>query len=273
MSEQNFLKIGLDHFSPSQLLRPTPNWLFEYVYLTKDQRRAITVGENAAYGTAVHNGIQDFLSGYIGMDQAVDQALMDYDFHPADEDKEKRIEFRERIDPAVRLGCEHFSEMMGAEAEQKIHLELPDVSIPLTGYIDLVHDGNLYEMKTKAPRKGQIKKDGTRGWSKPAMPKEPDYNHLCQVAVYWKATGLKPNIVYISDTDIAHFDQDNCDKLSSEHLEFCLYDLRRRALIRQNLLAISTDPKVLAGLVEPEFNHPFYWNNQFIDEARTLWNL
>jgi len=61
MSEENFLKIGLDHFSPSQLLRPTPNWLFEYVYLTKDQRRAITVGENAAYGTAVHNGIQDFL--------------------------------------------------------------------------------------------------------------------------------------------------------------------------------------------------------------------
>jgi len=105
------------------------------------------------------------------------------------------------------------------------------------------------------------------------MPKEPDYNHLCQVAVYYAATGLKPNIVYISDSEIVHFDRDNCDKLSPESLEFCLYDLRRRALIRQNLLAISTDPKVLAGLVEPEFNHPFYWNNQFIDEARTLWNL
>ena len=157
------------------------------------------------------------------------------------------------------------SKAINTVAEQKIHLELPDVSIPLTGYIDLVSNGNLYEMKTKAPRKGQIKKDGTRGWSKPALPKEPDYNHLCQVAVYQKATGLKPNIVYISDTDVAHFDQDNCDKLSPEYLEYCLYDLRRRALIRQNLLAISTDPKVLAGLVEPEFNHPFYWKNQFID--------
>ena len=115
MSEENFLKIGLDHFSPSQLLRPTPNWLFEYVYLSKDQRRSITVGENAAYGTAVHNGIQAFLVGDIDMDQAVDQALMDYDFHPADEDAEKRVEFRDRIDPAVRLGCEHFAKIIGKE--------------------------------------------------------------------------------------------------------------------------------------------------------------
>ena len=273
MSEENFLKIGLDHFSPSQLLRPTPNWLFEYVYLSKDQRRSITVGENAAYGTAVHNGIQANLVGDVDVEQAIDQALLDFDFHPADEDAEKRVEYRSRIPAAVELGCEHFKDLTDVGDEQKIHLELPDVSIPLTGYIDLVSDGNLYEMKTKAPRKGQIKKDGTRGWSKPALPKEPDYNHLCQVAVYQKATGLKPNIVYISDTDIAHFDQDNCDKLSPEYLEYCLYDLRRRALIRQNLLAVSTDPKVLAGLVEPEFNHPFYWKNQFIDEARTLWNL
>jgi len=117
MSEENFLKIGLDHFSPSQLLRPTPNWLFEYVYLTKDQRRAITVGENAAYGTAVHNGIQAFLVGDIDIDQAVDQALLDYDFHPADEDEEKRIEFRKRIDPAIRLGCEHFAKIIGKEIE------------------------------------------------------------------------------------------------------------------------------------------------------------
>ena len=273
MSEENFLKIGLDHFSPSQLLRPTPNWLFEYVYLNKEQRRSITVGENAVYGTAVHNGIQAFLVGNLDIEDAIDQALLDFDFNAAHEDAEKHIKYGTLIPAAVELGCKHFAEIKGAEAEQKIHLELPDVSIPLTGYIDLVHGDNLYEMKTKAPRKGQIKKDGTRGWSKPAMPKEPDYNHLCQVAVYHAATGLNPNIVYISDSDIVHFDRDNCDKLSPESLEFCLYDLRRRALIRQNLLAISTDPKVLAGLVEPEFNHPFYWNNQFIDEARTLWNL
>ena len=49
--------------------------------------------------------------------------------------------------------------------------------------------------------------------------------------------------------------------------------MRRKALIRQNLLKISTDAKVLAGLVEPEFDHPFYWNHQFKEEAKELWKL
>ena len=38
--------VGIYHFSPSQLNRPLANWMFEYVYLSKEKRREI-VGDGS----------------------------------------------------------------------------------------------------------------------------------------------------------------------------------------------------------------------------------
>ena len=73
----------LTHYSPSQLLRPMAIWMFQYIYLNRKQRRAIRVGWNAAFGTAVHGGIQAMLTIGSSLDEAIDSALMSYDFHDA----------------------------------------------------------------------------------------------------------------------------------------------------------------------------------------------
>jgi hypothetical protein len=265
--------VGVYHFSPSQLNRPLANWMFEYVYLSKEKRREIVVGENAAFGTAVHTVIQAVTCHGQDIDEAVEEAMTGYDFHPANFSQDKRDKFRELIPAAATVGIDLLSPLFaGAQEERKIELTLDGVLVPVMGYVDLFKDGQLAEIKTKAPRQGAVKKDGTRGWTKASLPKEPAWEHVLQAAVYWKATGATPNIAYVSSDDGVIYNPDNCDKMSDDVLNFAIDEIRRKAITRQNLLAVSTDPKVLAGLMEPDFNHPFYWGHQFVNDAKELWS-
>lgn len=265
--------VGVYHFSPSQLNRPLANWMFEYVYLSKEKRREIVVGENAAFGTAVHTVIQAVVCHGQDIDEATEEAMTGYDFHPANFSDDKRDKFRELIPAAASVGIDLLSPLFaGAQEERKIELMLDGVLVPVMGYVDLFKDGLLAEIKTKAPRQGMIKKDGTRSWAKASLPKEPQWEHVLQAAVYWKATGATPNIAYVSAEDGVIFSPDNCDKMSQDILDFAIEEIRRKAITRQNLLAVSTDPKVLAGLMEPDFNHPFYWGHQFVNDAKELWS-
>ena len=265
---------GIEHFSPSQLNRPTANWVFEYVYLSKDQRRTITVGENAAYGTAVHGGIQSVLCAGNDVNTAVEHAVMEFDFHPADENADKRVHYRDLIGTAIELGIEELASWSKSEAEMRIEWQPEGLAVPIMGFVDMSQPfrGRLLEMKTKAPRQGAVKKDGTRGWVKAPTPKDPEWSHIQQCAVYHKATGLEPNIAYISDHTVTVFTPENCEKLQEQAIEFAAEQLRQKALKRQNLLKISTDPKVLASILEADFDHPFYWKHQFVDEAKVLFS-
>lgn len=266
---------GIEHFSPSQLNRPVANWLFEYVYLSKDQRRQITVGENAAYGSAVHGGIQSVLCGGLDVEESITTAQMEFDFHPADESAEKREHYRELIPSAINEGINALGEWQGSEAELRVEWQPEGLAVPIIGFVDMAssYRKKFLEMKTKAPRLGAVKKDGTRGWVKAATPKEPEWSHIQQAAVYWKATGFEPNIAYVSDHSVTEFTPGNCEKMSQEVMEFAAQDMFIKAMKRQNLLKISTDPKVLASIVEADFDHPFYWKHQFADEAKSLFNL
>jgi len=271
---QKLFELGITHYSPSQLNRPTSVWVFEYIHLTKDQRRQITVGENAAFGTAVHGGIQSVLCGGQDIDEAIETAVMEFDFHPANESEDKREHYRTLIEPAIELGIEELAVWTKSEAEMRVEWQPDGLLIPIIGYVDMSqpYNGRFLEMKTKAPRQGAVKKDGTRSWVKAMTPKQPDWSHVQQCAVYHKATGLTPNIAYISDHTVTVFTPDNCEKLSQEAIEFAAEQMRQKAIKRQNLLKISTDPKVLASIIEADFDHPFYWKHQFADEAKVLFS-
>ena len=264
----------LDHYSPSQLLRPMAVWMFQYVYLDKEQRRQMKVGYNAAFGTAVHGAIQAMLTIGAGFDEAIDSAYLSFDFHdaPATEPEEKREKYRELIPDAVEQGIDLLAgEYGGAEEEQRVEVSLDGVELPVMGYIDLCASDRFCEVKTKAPRMGAVRKDGTRGWTKAAIPAKPQFEHLCQVSIYQKATGLEPNLAYVSATGSVLFTPDNCEELQPQYMAYCLEEMRGRAIRRQNLLRVSDDPKVLAGLVDPDFQHPFYWDEEFKEEAKELW--
>ena len=264
----------LDHYSPSQLLKPMAIWMFNYVYLNKQQRRQMKVGYNAAFGTAVHGGLQTMLTIGTALDEAIESAYLSYDFHdaPEGEPEEKRDKFRELIPEAIENGVDLLAERFGgAEEERRVEVSLEGIDLPVMGYIDLCASDAFCEVKTKAPRMGAVKKDGTRGWTKAAIPAKPQFEHLCQVSIYQKATGLEPQLAYVAATGGIIFTPQNCEELQPEYLAYCLEEMRGRAMRRQNLMKVSNDPKVLAGLLDPDFQHPFYWDDEFKEEARELW--
>ena len=161
---QKMKSVGVYHFSPSPLNRPIASWMFEYVYLSKDKRREIIVGENAALGSAAHEAIQAVVCHGQDIDEAVKHSTTGFDFHPANQSPEKREKFRELIPEIAATGIDLLSGMFaGAQEEKKIELMLPDVVVPIIGYVDLFKDGQLAEIKTKAPRMGMVKKDMEEG--------------------------------------------------------------------------------------------------------------
>ena len=124
--------------------------------------------------------------------------------------------------------------------------------------------GQLAEIKTKAPRQGMVKKDGTRSWTKASLPKEPAWEHILQARSIGRPLVPRLTLRMCHRLRVLSTTPDNCEKMSEDVLNFAIEEIRRKAITRQNLLAVSTDPKTLAGLMEPDFNHPFYWSHQFV---------
>jgi hypothetical protein len=271
-----WLSVGLDHSSPSQLLQSTASWLFKYIYLGKD-RRNIVVGENAALGSAVHNAIQNVLCG-IPLYDATREAQIEFDMHDANEDAAKRIKYRGIIPQMVQNGVDILLEngFFAAIPEEKITTRFDDVNVDIIGYVDLVVPKTIFcEMKTKAPRKTRLLKDGSQGWSKGTLPKTPEKNHVMQSAIYHHALKITPSICYINEAEAVLFTPFNCDELKADNLTKCLEEMRQKALVRQNLLKVSDDPKVLASIVDPDWDHPYQWklDNEYLQKARKLWEF
>lgn len=281
MSSENdtgleWLSVDLDHLSPSQLLTSTPSWIFKYLHLGKE-RRNIVVGENAALGSAVHSAIQNVLCGIPTYD-AAREAQIEFDMHDANEDNAKRIKFRGIIPQMIQNGVDTLLEngFFAALPEEKITTRLDGVNVDVIGYVDLVVPKTIFcEMKTKAPRKTKLLKDGSQGWSKGTLPKVPDKNHVMQLAIYQKALKITPSICYINEAEAVLFTPFNCEELKAENLAKCVEEMRQKALVRQNLLKLSDDPKVLASIVDPEWDHPYQWKleDEYLQKARELWQF
>lgn len=269
---------GIDHISASQLLRTPAKWIFDYVYLTKDERRLVGVGEAAALGTSVHNAIQAIICHGQDIDQAIRQAEIAFDLHEADEDQVKRERFRLSIPAMINNGVDILAEngFVGAVEEERIEAWLDDVNVPVLGFVDLlVPDTGFCEMKTKAPRKTKLLKDGTQGWAKATLPKKPDFNHICQASIYWLATKVTPSICYIAEHDAVLFTAFNCEELQADGIQYALDEMRQKAIIRQNLLKVSNDAKVLASITDPDWSHMYQWKMkpEWLTKAKNLWKV
>jgi len=270
----------IDHLSPSQLLRSPGKWIFEYLYLSKEERRQQGVGWRAVLGTAAHDAIQGVLCHAQDIDSVKTKAQAQYDGEEGDEDTVMRDRLREALPGVIDSGIKLLAEAgyIGAKSEQYISVNLRDVTAPVIGYVDLLKPGQpmrFCEMKTKGPRKTKVLKDGSQGWAKASLPKAPEWSHVCQAAIYQAAVGGQPEIAYLSEGDAVLFTADNCDELRSDALIEALAEMRQRALLRQNLLKISRNPRDLAAITDPDWGHMYQWKikPEFYNKARALWGL
>lgn len=270
----------ITHFSASQLLQPTALWMFKYLYL-QEERNQIIFSENAAIGKVCHESIQMALSGY-DLAEACKEAQVYFDFEDANKDEAKRIKFRGIIPDIVKNGYEILKEngFDNAHTEVEVNFNLTGIDYPILGYVDLFVENKMFcEIKIKPPRKTKIKKDGTQGWSKQTLPKAPQHNHLLQSALYHKALNVSPCICYVNEAEAVFFTPYNCDELRYENFKIYLEEMTNKALIRQNLLKYSDQPRDLAKIIDPEFMRDgrpnFYWDigEEYLEEARKLWKF
>lgn len=149
------------------------------------------------------------------------------------------------------------------------------IDIPVHGYVDL-KGKIIIEDKCKFPRKGRIKKDGTRSWSTTKLPEErPDPFHLLQIDFYYSVFKLPVYLCYINEESYKVFHADNCDELKPENIEKRIPKIIQRCKVRQNLVKISHDVKVLKDYIQPNFD-TYFWKNDmdenYLKDAMKFWN-
>ena len=59
------VKLGITHHSPTQATLPDGAWLFKYLFLTQEQRRALPSNSQMKAGVAVNNVLQNHLADTI----------------------------------------------------------------------------------------------------------------------------------------------------------------------------------------------------------------
>lgn len=270
-------EVWLEYFSPSQLEKPLANWVFEYLHLGS-RRRDIPVGAPAPAGGAAHDAIQLVVCEGVDIDDAIRGAEERLINHiPRDDlDATKAQYYTEVMGEVVRNGVEAMGNLgdIKATPEQVLGYEHPRLELPIIGYCDFCTSDSIVELKTKWPRPSSVRKDGTRSFTHVAPPKQPDPAHLRQVAFYHAASGKPPVIIYITPKQYTIFDADNCEAMSISSLQRHMEQLLMAAIVRQNLLQISNDPKVLAWYMQPDWND-FRWNigDELLSEAKELWKL
>ena len=272
---------GLTHTSPSANEKPNCLRVFEYLHLGAE-RRNIPVGVPAIAGTAVHDALQGHLVDGLDLSDATDIAQDMITQHKpiSDLDELKRDQYIHDAELMIRNGVECFDKMglfgdKSLVSEQAIAVESEHLDIPIIGYADLATDKYVLEIKTKWNRLGPPRKNGSRGFGKLKAPTSPDPAHLRQVAVYCKATGKPPRLVYITTEDYAVFDSSNCSLMSEQNLEAYYQQILHSAVVWQNLLKISTDPKVLRLYIKPDWDN-FRWRfmpEEYLKLARELYQL
>jgi len=149
------------------------------------------------------------------------------------------------------------------------------INIPVHGYCDLKGDKLIIEDKCKFPKRGRVKKDGTRSWLTNKLPEDkPDSFHLLQIDFYYSVFQVPVYLCYINEESYKVFSADNCDELKPENIERRIPKIIQRCKVRQNLVSISSDPKVIKNYIQPQFDH-YFWKNDldedYLKNAMRFW--
>ena len=119
--------------------------------------------------------------------------------------------------------------------------------MPFIGYTDLLFSDKVIDLKTKA-----------QNVSKPPL------SDCRQLAIYEKATGRTPWVVYITHKEVRQFMIEDCDK----HLDA----IRSAALSLEKILSVSDDIEECCRFLYPDLDH-WMWSEQDKVEASRIWRM
>lgn len=241
----SFEKHGIEHLSASTL-NLFSNCLGVFIIEKLFKQRG-GVGAAAHRGTAAEAGI---VMGLMNPDAKLEdcQAFADKEFNrlsalSADPNREKEGKAVAGIVEQGLIALRPYG--IPTHTQRKIELRIDELPIPIIGYTDIEWEdkGVLVDIKTQLRLSSEIS--------------EP---HARQVSIYKGAISdnLDARIAYITPQKSAVYALEN----HRDHLKAVV----NIAKTMERFLALSSDPKELAGLVAPDFSS-FYFNNPDIRRA------
>jgi hypothetical protein len=212
-------------------------------------------------------GLHDYSPIYgrkegLGLTEAVRYGLTEYmNYQPRQWDDGKDLEeydcFKEYLGEMAKHAVDGLNEYFGdGEIEGEFQRWHKDdrLDVPIMLYQDYAGDGKQIDLKCSFPLRNPVKKDGTRTWRVPKPRSEPTEQQLMQQAVYWKATGDKPALLFVTAAGFNIVDETNCEMMKPERLEEVYNTIVMRWTVQQNLLkAANGSWRTLFGLVQPDF--------------------
>jgi len=252
-----WLRHGLDHLSPTQLNKSLDNWFFEYVYKDQQWRRNKKPSSKMFAGISAQIGWDNYALFDKSKDESIDIAVEDYKKYKSqfigDEKEMKQFEINLEDIPAVvknyiqALDDLEIKKFATINSERNVDKWFDGIEVPITGKTDMETETFFIEAKTKWKRKsGKARKDGTFNYANIAAPTKPDPNHVKQISFYQEATKKPGYLIYATPSNYIIFNTKESEELAPHILESCLNNYKKTALVRQNLLKFSEDPKEIA---------------------------
>lgn len=284
---------GSFHNSASGATQPTYEHILK-LYLRKEYKMNFPFAARPRAGQIV----QEIVDYHLGFDDyspihgkkegmpfadAVRKGVNNYSTYiPRDwdggKDREEFDHFKEVVGDMAVFAVEGLKEYFGGfdfEGEYQRWLTDDRIDVPTMLFQDYCGNGLQIDLKCSFPMRNPPKKDGTRTWRNPKPKTAPTAQQQMQQAVYWKATGDAPALLFVTPAGYHIARPENCDALKPEILEGVYEDVVGRWIVIQNLLRASNGNwKNLFGLVTPDFGEiAGRHGSEILKIAREAWRV
>lgn len=266
------LFFGRKHVSASGATQPIDEHVLK-LYLRKEHKINFPFAARPRAGQIVQSiadmalGVHDYSPIYgpkepMDIDEAISRGLTEFEFYKPREwdggkDAEEYHHFKEVIPTMARYaveGIREFYKGVPFEGEYQRLYNEEKLDVPVILFQDFTGAGRQIDLKCSLPLRNPPKKDGTRTWRNPKPKTEPTPLQTMQQAVYNKATGDEPGLLFVTPAGYNIVTAENCDALKPEALEATYQDVVQRWVVQQNLLkAANQNWANLFGLVQPDF--------------------
>ena len=266
------LFFGRQHVSASGATQPIDEHVLK-LYLRKEHKLNFPFAARPRAGQIVQSiadmalGVHEYSPIHgrkepMDLDEAISRGMTQFEFYkPRDwdggKDAEEYHHFKEVIPEMARYaveGIKVFYEGVDFEGEYQRFYNEEKLDVPVILFQDFTGAGRQIDLKCSLPLRNPPKKDGTRTWRNPKPKTEPTPQQIMQQAVYNKATGDAPGLLFVTPAGYNIVTAENCDALRPEALEETYQDVVRRWVVQQNLLkAANQSWSNLFGLVQPDF--------------------
>jgi hypothetical protein len=253
---------GIEHLSPSSIntfLDDKAMWVMRYLFGYKNgggpamwRGSAIDGGVGAYFGFEGKPYSKKECEELVAKYYHSDRKLCQIEYPEQVIDMKKYITEEERLSRYFDTAINFYEELgQPIDYQKRIELQLPDLPVPIIGFIDLMYENTIRDIKTTA-----------------RTPSKVLEGHARQVSVYGKAENCVPILDYVvvtaKDEKVVSYTVEDVDR----HIR----TVEQVAYSIMQFLSYSNDKYELANGCYPNIDD-WKWGEDEINFAKQIWRI